>query len=89
MAEPIRLPEGHKFTMYRDENSDYVLESQQEQGMITFGATPDEAIMEMAGLIPRWVTMSELAKGYVANAREARKICKEFEPAQMEVLNRS
>ena len=80
------LPTGHKFTLYRDEEGVYVLESQQEKGPIVDGLDVNELVAKMVKVIPEWPTMSELARGYTANAAHALKLHKEFEPLSIEAM---
>lgn len=89
MEKLVHLPTGHKFTLYRDEEGVYVLESQEEQGLIVDGMDPNEAVTRMTEVMPTWGTLNELSRGYIANAAHALKLCKEFDGAQAEVLSRS
>ncbi len=57
MAQQNKLPAGHKFTMYRNEDGVYTLESQLEKGLLVYGHTPDEAVLGMAETIPDWEAM--------------------------------
>ncbi len=89
MENPVHLPTGHKFTLYRDGEDLYVLESQQEDGPIVGGFDPNEVVARMSEVIPKWPTLDELSRGYIANAAHALKLCREFEGGQLEVLSRS
>ena len=89
MQNLAHLPTGHKFTLYRDEEGIYVLESQQVKGLILDGTDPNEVVTRMTEAMPTWETLDELSKGYIANATHALKLCKEFEGAQLEVLSPS
>ena len=89
MENPTHLPTRQKFTLYRDADGIYVLESQQENGPIVDGVDVNEAIARMVEIIPVWDNLDDLGRGYVANSAHALKLCKEFEGAQMEVLNHS
>ena len=51
MENPVRLPMDHKFTLYLDKEGNYVLESQQERGLLIRGATPDLVVMEMIEIL--------------------------------------
>ncbi len=88
MENIAHLPTGHKFTLYRDEEGIYVLESQQEKGLIVDGIDPNEVVTRMTEIMPTWGTLDDLSRGYVANATHALKLYKEFEGVQMEVLSR-
>ena len=89
MENPTHLPTWQKFTLYRDAEGLYVLKSQQKNGPIADGIDVNETIARMVEIIPVWDNLDELEKGYVANSAHALKLCKEFEGAQMKVLNRS
>lgn len=89
MENLVHLPTGHKFTLYRDGEGVYVLESQQEEGLIVDGMNPNEVVTRMTEVMPIWGTLDELSREYVANATHALKLCKEFEGVQAEVLSRS
>ncbi len=54
MENPVRLPMEHKFTLYLDKKGNYVLESQQERGLVIHGPTPDLVVMEMIEILPMW-----------------------------------
>lgn len=54
MENPAHLPTGHKFTLYRDEDGDYVLESQLEKGLILHGISPNDVVIKMVETIPHW-----------------------------------
>ena len=84
----VNLPTGHKFTLYRDVEDVYVLESQQEGGLIVDGLSPNEVVAGMIEIMPKWRTMDELSRGYTANVAHALKLYKEFEGAITEVLSR-
>lgn len=127
MENSVHLPAGHKFTMYLDKDGNYVLESQQERGLVIHGPTPDLVVMEMTEILPMWESFKvwagniyrepdfsehamkafenfqemtwdsesdtlawKLKKAYSdpVFCREALKLNKEFEGAEMEVLNR-
>lgn len=89
MENLAHLPTSRKFTLYRDEEGIYVLESQQIKGLILDGVDPNDVVTRMTEVMPRWETLDELSRGYIANAAHALKLCKEFEDAQLEVLSRS
>jgi len=74
----VHLPTGHKFTLYRDVEDVYVLESQQEGGPIVDGIDVSEVVANMIKVIPEWGSLSELARGYTANATHAFKLYEEF-----------
>lgn len=86
MENPAHLPTGHKFTLYRDGEGIYVLESQQKEGPVVDGSDANEVVARMVEVIPEWPTLDELSRGYIANAAHALKLHKEFEPLQMEAL---
>lgn len=88
MENSAHLPTDHKFTLYRDVEGVYVLESQQENGPIVDGLDPDEVVTRMIETIPKWGTLSELERGYTANAAHALKLHKEFEGVRLEAWNR-
>lgn len=88
MENPVHLPTNHKFTLYRDEEGVYVLESQQKEGPIVDGADANEVVAKMVEVIPKWPTLDELSRGYIANAAHALKLYKEFEGVQAEVWSR-
>ena len=54
MENLVRLSTDHKFTLYLDKDGNYVLESQQERGLVIHGATPDLVVMEMIEILPMW-----------------------------------
>lgn len=62
MENSVHLPKDHKFTLYLDEGGDYILESQQERGLVIHGSTPDLVVMEMIGLLPIWESFKEWCK---------------------------
>ena len=88
MKNPAHLPTGHKFTLYRDGEGLYVLESQQKDGPIVGGFDPNDVVARMVEAIPKWPELDELSRGYIANATHALKLNKEFEGAQAEVWSR-
>lgn len=95
MAEKcVHLPEGHKFTLYRDEAGDYILSSQEEKGLIVHAKSLQRAVTIMVQAIPEWMTFKkeclrkDLKRGYQANAKKALRLNKEFGTAQFEILSR-
>lgn len=88
MGNRAHLPTGHKFTLYRDEEDVYVLESQREEGPIVDGMDPNEVVARMVEVMPKWGAMDDLTRGYEANAAHALKLHKEFEGVRLEVWNR-
>lgn len=54
MENQVHLPKGHKFTLYRDEEDVYTLESQNENGPIVDGIDVDEVVARMVETIPKW-----------------------------------
>ena len=82
------MPTNHKFILSYDEEGVYTLVSQQENGPIVDGLDVNELVVKMVQVIPEWPTMSELSRGYTANAAHALKLHKEFEGASAEVRSR-
>lgn len=62
MENPVHLPAGHRFTIYRDEEGNYILESQQEKGLVLNGSTPDEVAEMMAKTVPEFEGFKVWAK---------------------------
>jgi len=48
------LPVDKKFTIWFDEDGDYIIQSADEPGLGIHGATPDETVQRMIDLIPEW-----------------------------------
>ena len=62
MENPAHLPTNHKFTLYRDEKGNYILESQQEKGLVLDGISPNDVVVRMVETIPDWESFKVWAR---------------------------